>query len=1138
MAGTRIKAPGGARSRTVGDVLGALLAGVLLAAILAGIPYGLVAYIGWPLPTEMPTLEMLQQTVGVNTIIDVLAVFVWVLWAQFLFCVLVELRSAVSGIDIAVPLPAAGASQALARKLVTTMLFVGAGALTVGQAATASALPAQYGPVQTVAAVAAVVPGSTVQASTATTATATAVQSGSLSVVGPVYTVQASQGSHHETLWDIAQRYLGDGRRFDEIFQLNKDRPQPDGGRMTEAGLVRAGWQLQLPSDAKGVPGASDPAPAAAAPAAEQHIVKVEAGDTLSKIAEDELGDADEYPRLLEASKDVVQPGGRHLTDPDTLFPGDIIVIPGPVSAPAAATPPAAGQPAPTPTSPEPVTPAPDATIPAPATPSAPATPPPAAENPASPAPEQSAPATQAPDAAAAAPSAATPAPSEAPASAQAPVSAQQAVGGIAALLGAGALSVLAWRRHSQQRDRRPGETIAMPEETSQVEQVLDRTSSPSAAELLDRALRTLAQRNPDALPQLRGARVQPDRVEILVEDPDAEALAPFTDRPGGWWGVRGDRADLLSADEAHEAPAPYPGLATIGTGADGAVLMANLPHLRVLLLDGDEQQVREVARGIAMEAGTALWADHIEVLTAGFGLEMQQLLPQCRTSFVPGLPAATADVARVLIEAHQAEHEGGVEPQPWMVVCAGVPSAEDLYAFADVMGKVPPGQRIAAVLPAAGGARELFPEAEILDASLVTEVQLVDALEGAEVVVQRVTDEAYRQLTATMTTAVQPATPAEGAWGLVPDPDRPRFGPSALNKPGPSSTKGHLSLLTDPDRSQDGDTRTEEAPAPAAAPPAQPASIEQRQDAPAAEVTEPPSVARSEAMPAPVGEDPRVALLGARPQARRKPQARVSVVREGEVPPVPDRAVPQVQVLGPLRIIGIGDAPIQPRLVLLAACLIFKSERDYGAIANNMDPVSPWSPSTMDTHMSRLRTRLGRDSNGEPYLRPKPKGVQQYALSQEVTCDYADFKHLAERGLPHGAAGILDLEAALGLVRGRPFGGSGSHTWAAPLVQTMISEIVSTAHTIAHLRIQDGVLDIDAARHAITVGLDIEPAAEVLYRDWMRIEHRAGNATGLREVIDQVRHMVQSMDFGALQDKTEQLIQQLTTGRGAVRGL
>ncbi|MFE5587340.1 hypothetical protein [Kitasatospora sp. NPDC056531] len=366
-----------------------------------------------------------------------------------------------------------------------------------------------------------------------------------------------------------------------------------------------------------------------------------------------------------------------------------------------------------------------------------------------------------------------------------------------------------------------------MPQETSQAEMVLDRTSSPVLVDLLDRALHTLAHQHPQTLPQIIGARVQQDRVEILVEDPDAQPLAPFSDRPGGWWGVRGDRAILLGADEARTVPAPYPVLATIGTAEDGALLLADLHHARVLLLDGDEQSMREVARGIAMEASTALWANDAEIMTAGFGLELQQHLPQCRTMFVPRLATATADLARVMVEVHQAVHEGGEQPQPWMVVCSAVPSPDKLYEFADVVGKVPAGVRVAAVLPAAGQARERFPDAEVLDANLVTELQSLESLD-AEVVLQRVTDEVYRQLTADLATAAQPATAAEGAWAEIPDPDRKVFGPSSLQK-GASAPRSHLSLLLAPaeaqptnDGEQEKETKEEEQSVPVATVPVQ----------------------------------------------------------------------------------------------------------------------------------------------------------------------------------------------------------------------------------------------------------------------------------------------------------------------------
>lgn len=58
----------------------------------------------------------------------------------------------------------------------------------------------------------------------------------------PVHVVR--QG---DSLWKIAERHLGDGKRYREIFKLNKGRPQPDGGRLTDPGQIEAGWHLRLP---------------------------------------------------------------------------------------------------------------------------------------------------------------------------------------------------------------------------------------------------------------------------------------------------------------------------------------------------------------------------------------------------------------------------------------------------------------------------------------------------------------------------------------------------------------------------------------------------------------------------------------------------------------------------------------------------------------------------------------------------------------------------------------------------------------------------------------------------------------------------------------------------------------------------
>ena len=70
------------------------------------------------------------------------------------------------------------------------------------------------------------------------------------------------QGRHHDTLWDIAERHLGDGLRWKEIYELNRHRPQPDGHRLEVARLIHPGWRLLLPADAIGIPAAGHEAAA------------------------------------------------------------------------------------------------------------------------------------------------------------------------------------------------------------------------------------------------------------------------------------------------------------------------------------------------------------------------------------------------------------------------------------------------------------------------------------------------------------------------------------------------------------------------------------------------------------------------------------------------------------------------------------------------------------------------------------------------------------------------------------------------------------------------------------------------------------------------------------------------------------
>ncbi|CAM5250831.1 Bacterial transcriptional activator domain-containing protein OS=Streptomyces alboniger OX=132473 GN=CP975_20460 PE=4 SV=1 [Streptomyces alboniger] len=250
------------RGRTFGDFVKAFLAFVALAVLLIGVPGALVVFVGWPLPGGAPSLSWLQQEITVSTFINVLTVVVWFAWAQFTACVLVEMKAALSGVGIPGRVPGAGGSQLLARQLVAALLLVGATAASFapglsqfGQslegnqrpasAASAQQTPGLFGQEQQQAAGAA-------DALAAQAEQAAAHAGGAEDGDTKYYRIQPPEGRHHDSLWEIAERHLGDGRRYKEIYRLNKDREQPDGSKLSEASLIRPGWIMEMPGDAHG----------------------------------------------------------------------------------------------------------------------------------------------------------------------------------------------------------------------------------------------------------------------------------------------------------------------------------------------------------------------------------------------------------------------------------------------------------------------------------------------------------------------------------------------------------------------------------------------------------------------------------------------------------------------------------------------------------------------------------------------------------------------------------------------------------------------------------------------------------------------------------------------------------------------
>src|SRR4051812_21094163 len=300
--------PARSTGRSAAAALRALLALAVLVALCVGIPLLLLALAptsfrhGVPGPGDV--FSALTERDDGTVFLAVLTLAAWAGWATFALAVLLELPAQLRGVP-AVRLRGLGVQQSLAGGLVATVLAV----VLVPGAASAPVRPAVRGTgaASGAAATAARVagPAGTKRDAAHPAPAATALRPAEASS-GPVHVVRPG-----DTLWDLAAEHLGDGARWRRIAALNYDREQPDGRHLDRSHRLQAGWRLELPA-----PQASD----GAGTGVREHVVRP--GETLSGIALTELGDATRYPELARATKEVRQPDGRHLTDPDLLYPG------------------------------------------------------------------------------------------------------------------------------------------------------------------------------------------------------------------------------------------------------------------------------------------------------------------------------------------------------------------------------------------------------------------------------------------------------------------------------------------------------------------------------------------------------------------------------------------------------------------------------------------------------------------------------------------------------------------------------------------------------------------------------------------------------------------------------------------------
>lgn len=1069
-------------------LLRALSALTALLLGLVGIPLALVLLGGNPLPRQLSreaVVRVLLRPDDGTVLLGLITFIGWVAWLLFAVAVLTELVNALSGYRLRLRIPGLGGPQRLVAGLMLTVSAVLTVPLQSAHATPPPLSPHAAPPSTSRVTTPPAESTKTESASTAGPRTASPATSSVGATPDRVATVRPApaaetdrSGVTHvvergDDLWSLAEHYYGHGSDWRRIAHANP--------RLLTGGpdRLQIGWRLTIP----------DPQTAGAS---HHDTVVVRRGDSLSSIAEDAYGAPSKWRNIFEANREA-------LDDPDEVEVGTRLTIPA-----AAGSPPPAhqarehehrapdqsdeasnGLPKATDGVPK-VRPNPPSSrpelhqrqdAPPPHQPSSPASPQvrPSGAQPSAGHPTRIRPTVAQPTRAHSLPAAS---PGSGGASQEAegesPVATADAALGllsVGGLLAAAVVGGLHLRRRVQLQSRPLGRRLPQPARAAvAVETALGHRQTPLGLDTLDLAMRAVAAHCRDtsrALPPLVLAKVGSEAIELVMSEPVPEPPVGFELSGRSWLLDQQDASYLSSSPTVRGAVRAYPTLVSLGRDDAGQQVLMDLESCGLLALDGERPALAEaVLAAMAVELSFLPWADEMTLTLVGS-------FPEPEVMSLPNV-TRTAQLDQVLDRlerraAAQRAHSTETEPRRSRLD----PDLADSWApeIVLVQGHLTPEQatRLAAV------------------ATTLPRVPLA-AVVGEPV--------------------------PEASWTLSLDED-PAGGGSSGDPTGVTARLQPLDLSLRPQLLP---------------PPARRAVVE------LLAVT-----GSDETTPAPWwdhGGDPpdarqpdNVTYLGTKVKGWGSDNSELGkgsevVMQEQQETGGAHRRHPVLKLLGPVELVGAtGSLPPRAGKQCLEYCGWLLEHP--GTTAQAMAAALVVAEGTRRSNMSRLRTWLGADPDGDPYLPDAYTG--RILLHESVSSDWQRLQILTAPGV--NRTSTAGLRAALELVRGAPLADAapGQWHWAEEMRTDMISVIRDMGVELASRALLEH--DIDLARWAAARALAAAPGDELLLALRIRTEHQAGNGAETERLTLQLAAQARSLGVD-LDFETVVLMQEVMEGR------